>query len=116
VEGAAAEVSMSNQDKKNKSIAEAVKAIHKQFGSGSIMRLDGSEVQQVEVIPTGSLGSFLVFTISLSRGLSCPLNMDETFLKSKANAIPTRRLKRIQRIKGSISLIVSTNTYFNSSS
>jgi len=51
---------MSNQDKsihdkKNKSIAEAIRAIHKQFGSGSIMRLDGSEVQPVEVIPTGSV-------------------------------------------------------------
>jgi recombination protein RecA len=32
-----------------------VRAIHKQFGSGSIMRLDGSEVQQVDVIPTGSV-------------------------------------------------------------
>ena len=37
---------MSNQDKKQKAIAEAVKAIHKQFGSGSIMRLDGSDVQE----------------------------------------------------------------------
>jgi recombination protein RecA len=46
---------MSAEDKKNKSIAEAVRAIHKQFGSGAIMRLDGSEVQQVEVIPTGSV-------------------------------------------------------------
>ena len=46
---------MSSQDKKNRSIAEAVKAIHKQFGSGAIMRLDGSEVQPVEVIPTGSV-------------------------------------------------------------
>jgi recombination protein RecA len=44
-----------SQDKKNKSITEAVRAIHKQFGSGAIMRLDGSEVQQVEVIPTGSV-------------------------------------------------------------
>ena len=42
-------------DKKTKSIAEAVRAIHKQFGSGSIMRLDGGEVQPVEVIPTGSV-------------------------------------------------------------
>ena len=39
----------------NKSIAEAIKAIHKQFGSGSLMRLDGSEVQEVEVVPTGSV-------------------------------------------------------------
>jgi recombination protein RecA len=47
---------MSAQEKKDKSIAEAVRAIHKQFGSGSIMRLDGSsEVAAVEVIPTGSL-------------------------------------------------------------
>jgi recombination protein RecA len=46
---------MSNQEKKHKSISEAIRAIHKQFGTGSIMRLDGSEVQPVEVIPTGSL-------------------------------------------------------------
>jgi len=45
---------MSNE-KKNKSIGEAIRAIHKQFGSGSIMRLDGSLVQQVDVIPTGSI-------------------------------------------------------------
>jgi recombination protein RecA len=50
-----AEVQMSADDKKNKSIAEAVRAIHKQFGTGSIMRLDGSAVQAVEVIPTGSI-------------------------------------------------------------
>ena len=42
-------------EKKNKSIADAIRAIHKQFGSGAIMRLDGSEVQAVDVIPTGSV-------------------------------------------------------------
>jgi recombination protein RecA len=46
---------MSVNEKKSKSINEAIRAIHKQFGSGSIMRLDGSEVAQVEVIPTGSV-------------------------------------------------------------
>jgi recombination protein RecA len=47
---------MSAQEKKEKSIAEAVRAIHKQFGTGSIMRLDGnSEVQAIDVIPTGSI-------------------------------------------------------------
>ncbi|HET9626088.1 MAG TPA: recombinase RecA [Kofleriaceae bacterium] len=58
--GSGAEVVMATQDKatserKNKSINEAIRAIHKQFGNGSIMRLDGSAVQQVEVIPTGSV-------------------------------------------------------------
>jgi recombination protein RecA len=43
------------ETKKNKSISEAVRAIQKQFGSGSIMRLDNSTVQAVEVIPTGSV-------------------------------------------------------------
>jgi recombination protein RecA len=47
---------MSAQEKKEKSIAEAVRAIHKQFGTGSIMRLDSnSEVQAIDVIPTGSI-------------------------------------------------------------
>ena len=46
---------MSVQDKKQKAIAEAIKVIHKQFGSGSLMRLDGSEVVEVEVVPTGSI-------------------------------------------------------------
>ncbi|HEY4242044.1 MAG TPA: recombinase RecA [Kofleriaceae bacterium] len=43
------------EEKKARSITEAIRAIHKQFGSGSIMRLDGSDVAQVEVIPTGSV-------------------------------------------------------------
>jgi len=42
-------------EKKDRSIAEAIRAIHKQFGSGSIMRLDGSVVTQVDVVPTGSV-------------------------------------------------------------
>jgi recombination protein RecA len=46
---------MSTQEKKQKSIAEAIKVIHKQFGQGSLMRLDGSETAEVEVIPTGSI-------------------------------------------------------------
>jgi recombination protein RecA len=47
--------SMSVQEKKDRSIGEAIRAIHKQFGSGSIMRLDGSQVTPVDVIPTGSV-------------------------------------------------------------
>jgi recombination protein RecA len=42
-------------EKKNRSIGEAIRAIQKQFGTGSIMRLDGTAVTSVEVIPTGSV-------------------------------------------------------------
>lgn len=55
VESLGAEANVTMDDKKNRAIAEAMRAIHKQFGSGAIMRLDGSEVQTVEVIPTGSV-------------------------------------------------------------
>ncbi|MEO8698880.1 MAG: recombinase RecA [Kofleriaceae bacterium] len=44
-----------SSEKKNKSIGEAIRAIQKQFGSGSIMRLDGSPIANIEVIPTGSV-------------------------------------------------------------
>ena len=40
---------------KNKAISEAIRVIKKQFGAGSIMRLDGEQVAQVDVIPTGSV-------------------------------------------------------------
>ncbi len=45
-----------NQAKnKSKAIAQAIQVIKKQFGAGAIMRLDGSDVAQVEVIKTGSV-------------------------------------------------------------
>jgi len=40
---------------KKVAIAEAMRVIKKQFGNGSIMRLDGEEIAPVEVIPTGSV-------------------------------------------------------------
>jgi recombination protein RecA len=44
------------ESQKKTAIAEAVRVIKKQFGAGSIMRLDGEQdIQRVEVIPTGSL-------------------------------------------------------------
>jgi recombination protein RecA len=42
-------------DSRSKAISEAIKVIKKQFGSGSIMRLDGEQIAQVDVIPTGSV-------------------------------------------------------------
>jgi recombination protein RecA len=56
-------MSSASNDKKNRAIAEAMRTIHKQFGAGSLMRLDGSEVQAVEVIPTGSVALDLALGI-----------------------------------------------------
>ncbi len=43
------------KDSKGTAIDEALRVIKKQFGAGSIMRLDGEEIAPVEVIPTGSV-------------------------------------------------------------
>lgn len=48
---------------REKSLDSAILAIEKQFGKGSIMKMDGSEKVQVEVIPTGCL------TLDLALGI-----------------------------------------------
>ncbi len=60
---------MSRDTSKNKAISEAIRVIKKQFGSGSIMRLDGEEIPRVECIPTGSLALDLALGVGgLPRG------------------------------------------------
>ena len=60
---------LNNSEKKNSAIKEAIRVIKKQFGSGSIMRLDGEQVAAVEVIPTGSLSLDLALGVGgLPRG------------------------------------------------
>jgi recombination protein RecA len=54
---------------KTRAITEALKVIKKQFGDGSIMRLNGEDIAQVEVIPTGSLSIDLALGVGgLPRG------------------------------------------------
>jgi recombination protein RecA len=54
---------------KTRAISEALKVIKKQFGDGSIMRLNGEDIAQVEVIPTGSLSIDLALGVGgLPRG------------------------------------------------
>jgi recombination protein RecA len=61
---------MSKLAEKVKALAQAVGAIEKQFGKGSIMRLgDDTEVPQVSVVPTGSIGLDLALGVGgLPRG------------------------------------------------
>ena len=41
---------------KAKALGAALAQIEKQFGKGSVMRLDGSVTEEVQVVSTGSLG------------------------------------------------------------
>ena len=44
------------EDNKSKALAAALAQIEKQFGKGSIMRMDSQAVPDVQVVSTGSLG------------------------------------------------------------
>ena len=47
---------MSSIKEKMKAVAVAIAAIEKQFGKGAIMPLDGGEISEIGIIPTGSVG------------------------------------------------------------
>ncbi|HVZ71587.1 MAG TPA: recombinase RecA [Polyangia bacterium] len=54
---------------KMKAVSSAIAAIEKQFGKGAIMPLDGGDVAEVAVVPTGSVGLDLALgTGGLPRG------------------------------------------------
>ena len=63
------ETDRNSASNKHRAITEALKVIKKQFGDGSIMRLNGEDIAQVEVIPTGSLSIDLALGVGgLPRG------------------------------------------------
>ena len=43
-------------DNKSKALAAALSQIEKQFGKGSIMKMDAEAAKDIEVVSTGSLG------------------------------------------------------------
>ncbi len=60
---------MSSMKEKMKAVASAIAAIEKQFGKGAIMPLDGGEIAEIAVIPTGSVGLDLALGVGgLPRG------------------------------------------------
>ena len=56
-------------DNKAKALAAALSQIEKQFGKGSIMRMDSEAIKDVQVVSTGSLGLDLALGVGgLPRG------------------------------------------------
>ena len=56
-------------DNKSKALAAALSQIEKQFGKGSIMKLDAEAIKDIEVVSTGSLGLDLALGVGgLPRG------------------------------------------------
>src|SRR5216110_3653509 len=56
-------------DNKSKALAAALSQIAKQFGKGSIMKMDAEAIKDIEVVSTGSLGLDLALGVGgLPRG------------------------------------------------
>src|SRR3989442_15409005 len=56
-------------DNKSKALAAALSQIEKQFGKGSIMKMDAEAAKDVQVVSTGSLGLDLALGVGgLPRG------------------------------------------------
>src|SRR5678810_452789 len=56
-------------DNKSKALAAALSQIEKQFGTGSIMRMDAEAIKDIDVVSTGSLGLDLALGVGgLPRG------------------------------------------------
>ena len=56
-------------DNKSKALAAALAQIEKQYGKGSIMKMDAEAVKDIEVVSTGSLGLDLALGVGgLPRG------------------------------------------------
>src|SRR5712692_1062127 len=59
----------SMDDNKSKALAAALSQIEKQFGKGSIMKMDDAAIKDIEVVSTGSLGLDLALGVGgLPRG------------------------------------------------
>src|ERR1700750_1631939 len=57
-------------DSKSKALAAALSQIEKQFGKGSIMKMDAEAIKDIETVSTGSLGLDLALGVGgLPRGL-----------------------------------------------
>ena len=56
-------------DNKSKALAAALSQIEKQFGKGSIMKMDAEAIKDIETVSTGSLGLDLALGVGgLPRG------------------------------------------------
>src|SRR6202521_2615850 len=57
------------KDGKSKALAAALSQIEKQFGKGSIMKMDDAAIRDIDVVSTGSLGLDLALGVGgLPRG------------------------------------------------
>lgn len=94
---------------KSKALAEALKQIEKQFGKGAIMKMDGSQKEQLEVISTGSLGLDLALGVGgLPRGRIVEIYGPES---SGKTTLCLEAIAQCQKVGGKCAFIDAENAF-----
>src|SRR5467141_3382367 len=90
-------------DNKSKALAAALSQIEKQFGKGSIMRMDAEAIKDIQVVSTGSLGLDIALGVGgLPRGRVVEVYGPES---SGKTTLTLQVISEMQRIGGTCAFI-----------
>src|SRR5688572_10091047 len=94
-------------DNKQKALAAALSQIEKQYGKGSIMRMDAEAVKDIEVVSTGSLGLDLALGVGgLPRGRVVEIYGPES---SGKTTLTLQVIAEVQKAGGTAAFIDAEN-------
>jgi recombination protein RecA len=94
-------------DNKSKALAAALSQIEKQFGKGSIMKMDAEAIKDIEVVSTGSLGLDLALGVGgLPRGRVVEIYGPES---SGKTTLTLQAIAEIQKLGGTAAFIDAEN-------
>src|SRR5258708_17250889 len=94
-------------DSKSKALAAALSQIEKQFGKGSIMRMDDAAIRDIDIVSTGSLGLDLALGVGgLPRGRVVEIYGPES---SGKTTLTLQVIAEMQKIGGTAAFIDAAN-------
>jgi recombination protein RecA len=94
-------------DNKSKALAAALSQIEKQYGKGSIMRMDAEAIKDIEVVSTGSLGLDLALGVGgLPRGRVVEIYGPES---SGKTTLTLQVIAEVQKMGGTAAFIDAEN-------
>jgi len=94
-------------DNKSKALAAALSQIEKQFGKGSIMKMDAEAIKDIEVVSTGSLGLDLALGVGgLPRGRVVEIYGPES---SGKTTLTLQVIAEVQKLGGTAAFIDAEN-------
>src|SRR5213596_2497068 len=94
-------------DNKSKALAAALSQIEKQFGKGSIMRMDDAAIKDIDIVSTGSLGLDIALGVGgLPRGRVVEIYGPES---SGKTTLTLQVIAQMQKIGGTAAFIDAEN-------